>query len=273
MEFDLIAHTDGACAGNPGPMGIGVALYDGQSGELIDKHSSLIGFGTNNIAEYTAVITALEMICAHPEAHSAVIRSDSQLIVNQINGKYAVNNHDMKDMIKQVQSVTGCLPYVVVFEWISRTLNPVADALASGAISMPQAAEDETGIILWSDDMLGQPNPVKLAQLPVVKCHAEIEELNHAETEAKFASFIGLKPNGTDGYGKRSRIFLLEAIETRFGLRASNWLDKALKDADEEFSLNAMRWAARGLRPDYALKKAAVDVEMESNRKTRHTKH
>lgn len=269
MDYDFIAHTDGACAGNPGTMGIGVALYDGHTGQLIDQHSSDIGHGTNNKAEYAAVITALEMICVHQEAKTALIRSDSQLVINQITGACSVRNSDMLEMLGQVENVLRCLSCAVEFQWIPRSENPVADALASGAVGMPQAVVNDSGIVLWSDALMGEPNPIKLAGLPEVKCEAEINKFNHAEREAKFSAFIGLKTNGIDSYGKRSRIYLLDAIETRFGEKACAWLNKALAGAHEEFALNAMRWAARGLRPDYALKKAAVDVEMAMNRKAR----
>ena len=60
MMKKLIIYTDGVCRGNPGPAGIGIVICD-ESGRVVKEHEEFIGTATNNIAEYRALITALEL--------------------------------------------------------------------------------------------------------------------------------------------------------------------------------------------------------------------
>ena len=144
----IIAHTDGACAGNPGKMGIGVVLIDAETNRQIKTHASAIGYGTNNIAEYTAIIIGLEMLCAYPEAKRATIRSDSQLVIMQIRREYRIKDDDLRDLYAQVQNVLKVLTMPVAFEWVPRAKNSIADALASSAIRIPPACVNDSGIVL-----------------------------------------------------------------------------------------------------------------------------
>jgi ribonuclease HI len=67
----LIVYTDGACTGNPGPMGVGVVILDGKERKEV---SEFLGHGTNNIAELTAIVRALELC---PPERTVVLHSDS----------------------------------------------------------------------------------------------------------------------------------------------------------------------------------------------------
>jgi ribonuclease HI len=70
----IIIYTDGACRGNPGPMGIGVVLLDrGERREI----SEYLGEGTNNIAELTAILRALEAVPDEDRSRPVVVHSDS----------------------------------------------------------------------------------------------------------------------------------------------------------------------------------------------------
>ena len=82
----IIAYTDGASRGNPGLAGIGIAFYNEQ-GEQIKTFSEYIGEATNNIAEYKALIKALE-IGKDLGAREMEVYADSELIVKQIKGEY-----------------------------------------------------------------------------------------------------------------------------------------------------------------------------------------
>lgn len=263
----IIIHTDGACAGNPGPMGIGAVLIDDSTNNVLDTHSSDIGHGTNNIAEYTAVITGLEMLFAYPEVTRATVRSDSQLVIKQLKGEYRIKNKDMQDLADQVRNVLDALGIPVDFEWVPRENNPIADALASSAIGMPQASSDESGVVLWNSVTLEEPDPEQLAKLPDARCAKDLARFYNSSKEAKFAEFMALKPGGVDSCSKQNQEHLVEIIGIRYGKQALEWLEAALRDAEAYYALNAMRWAARGLRPDLALKKASVDVEVSANRK------
>jgi ribonuclease HI len=67
----LIVYTDGACTGNPGPMGVGVVILDGRERKEVSEY---LGHGTNNIAELTAIVRALELC---PKDRTVVVHSDS----------------------------------------------------------------------------------------------------------------------------------------------------------------------------------------------------
>jgi len=136
----LIAYTDGASLGNPGPMGIGVVLY--REGFRIEELSEYIGDGTNNIAEYTAVIRALET--AHRLGDKTVhIKSDSQLIVRQLNGEYKVKDPKLRPLKKQVEDL--CYGIEVEFEHIPREKNTEADDLSKEGAELGRKREEKNG--------------------------------------------------------------------------------------------------------------------------------
>lgn len=125
----LIIHTDGACFGNPGPMGIGVALYKNR--RQVKTLSEYIGKGTNNIAEYTAVLRALEAAKEMGECE-VEIRSDSELLIMQMNGKYKVKAPHLKQLKRKIDSLGKEMQ--VKFRWVPREQNEAADLLSKQAI-------------------------------------------------------------------------------------------------------------------------------------------
>ena len=126
----LIIYTDGACLGNPGPMGIGVVVYKGRT--KLMEISEYVGEGTNNIAEYLSLIRALE-IATEKEESEVHIRTDSQLIARQISGEYKVKDKKLKPLKAKVDKLTENLKVKV--EHISREQNARADELAKRAVS------------------------------------------------------------------------------------------------------------------------------------------
>lgn len=124
----LLIYTDGASLGNPGPMGIGIVIF--RNDERIAEFSEYLGEGTNNIAEYTAVIRALEE--AHRLGESEVhVRSDSELVVRQLNSEYKVKDAKLKPLKKRIDKLREGL--TVLFEHIPREENEDADALSKVA--------------------------------------------------------------------------------------------------------------------------------------------
>lgn len=125
----LVIHTDGACFGNPGPMGIGIAVYKG--GKLVKKISEYIGKGTNNIAEYTAVLRALEL--AKKEGENEVeIRSDSELLIRQMNGIYKIKMPHLKELKAKIDIISREIK--TIYKWVPRNQNQLADLLSKKAI-------------------------------------------------------------------------------------------------------------------------------------------
>jgi ribonuclease HI len=124
----MIIYTDGACSGNPGPMGIGVAIYDGE--KLIKKISKPIGKGTNNIAEYTAVKVALEEAKAMG-AKGVEIRTDSHLVVQQLRGEFRIKVAHLRELKGKIDLLTKDMD--VHYVWVEREQNSVADKLSKEA--------------------------------------------------------------------------------------------------------------------------------------------
>src|SRR5436190_7657305 len=86
----FVLQFDGGSRGNPGPAGIGVTLTD-DHGSRVYELSEFLGVCTNNIAEYTALVRGLTAAKALG-AGKVTVRSDSELLVRQINGIYRVKN-------------------------------------------------------------------------------------------------------------------------------------------------------------------------------------
>ncbi|MDE2059071.1 MAG: ribonuclease HI family protein [candidate division NC10 bacterium] len=142
----LVIHIDGAARGNPGPAGIGVMLEAGD-GLLHHAFCQYIGTATNNVAEYEALLFALREA---GKLHPAVIkiRSDSELLVRQVQGRYRVKSPRLAALYAQALtlihqlSAAGCQLSV---EHIGRELNRQADALANRALdeALSEAPREE----------------------------------------------------------------------------------------------------------------------------------
>ena len=127
-EFEI--YIDGASKGNPGPSGIGVVIC--QDGRTIRNIASYIGNATNNIAEYTALIYALQeglML----KIERIKINTDSQLLCRQINKVYKIKSPNILGLYNQALHLMAAFKQVSI-NHISRNENRGADKLASKAI-------------------------------------------------------------------------------------------------------------------------------------------
>lgn len=131
----LRIYTDGGARGNPGPAGIGAALYqvheDGVE-TLVAEVSEYIGETTNNQAEYRALIAALKKASGlKPE--KLEVRMDSELVIKQLRGEYRVRNAELAPLFAQIQALKLLFPQIS-FAHVRREKNHVADALVNLAI-------------------------------------------------------------------------------------------------------------------------------------------
>jgi ribonuclease HI len=124
-------YIDGASHGNPGPAGVGVVFVD-KNAKPILKFARSIGETTNNVAEYLALIYALQEALQH--GYSAVaVKTDSELLARQVNGQYKVRNaqlrlfHDLA--VHLMRGFSQC-----TIEHIPRAQNTLADRLAGDAL-------------------------------------------------------------------------------------------------------------------------------------------
>ncbi|MDY6771237.1 MAG: ribonuclease HI family protein [Candidatus Nanohaloarchaea archaeon] len=99
---DVVIYTDGASRGNPGPASYGFVLTDGD--EVLYTESGFLGRSTNNQAEYNAVINALRT-AIDAGVDSVKLFSDSQLLVNQLNGEWKVKDAELRELYDTVQEL------------------------------------------------------------------------------------------------------------------------------------------------------------------------
>jgi ribonuclease HI len=142
--MDLIAHIDGGARGNPGPAAIGVVVHD-EAGNLLFSEGKFIGHGTNNEAEYTALIYLLEKAATErrivlSEAGTLRIFSDSLLVVMQVRGEWKIKEPRLQDLFKQVQAVKLTVPFALTIRHIPREENKDADRLVNEALDRAQTA-------------------------------------------------------------------------------------------------------------------------------------
>jgi ribonuclease HI len=124
----LIVSCDGASRGNPGPAGIGAQITD-ESGKVLGEVARGIGETTNNVAEYTAVIEGLSL-AAELGASTVTLRSDSQLLINQLTGRYRVKSEHLQPLHRKARSIAAGFDRIS-FEHVPREQNSAADALAN----------------------------------------------------------------------------------------------------------------------------------------------
>ncbi len=133
----LIINTDGGARGNPGPAGIGFLIRDPQNATL-KKGKAFIGIATNNVAEYTALIHALkaaQALIPSPDSASLQIFMDSELIVRQLNGLYAVRAQDLLPLYKEVKSLlSGFASVTITHVRRSDNFQAQADRLVNEAL-------------------------------------------------------------------------------------------------------------------------------------------
>jgi ribonuclease HI len=126
--------TDGGARGNPGPAAVGI-LIKNQSGERITAFGQFIGWATNNVAEYQAVIVALEWLLGHQEIiknyQQINFHLDSTLVVNQLNGKFKVKNLKLKNLIIKIKVLEKKIYQKTSYRFIPRAKNYQADSLVN----------------------------------------------------------------------------------------------------------------------------------------------
>lgn len=121
-------YIDGGCSGNPGPMRI--AIVDGKHNIVKETEK-----GTNNIAEYQALLYAL--IYIKKEYNKSIkcirIRSDSNLIVNQFNGNWKCKDATLRKYLDRALEIAAEAKALITVEWIKRSDNPAGHLLESTA--------------------------------------------------------------------------------------------------------------------------------------------
>jgi ribonuclease HI len=127
----LIIYTDGGARGNPGPAGIGVAIYDAER-QLVAEIAEYLGETTNNQAEYRAVIAAFKK-AADLGGEELEFYLDSELVVKQLNHEYKVKNKDLAPLFLTIHNLSLGFQKIS-YRHIPREQNAAADRLANIAM-------------------------------------------------------------------------------------------------------------------------------------------
>lgn len=127
----LIINTDGGARGNPGPAGMGVIIRN-ENEEIIFRHGGYLGEATNNVAEYKALIKALES-AKDLGGTNILVRMDSELIVKQMLGQYKIKEPTLQQLATEVFRLQKNFSEVK-FIHVRRELNKDADFMVNQAI-------------------------------------------------------------------------------------------------------------------------------------------
>ena len=119
-------NVDGASFGNPGPSGAGIVLRAGD--QILVERSEDVGYGTNNQAEYRALLEGLGE-AVQRGIRNLIVRSDSQLLVRQMLGEYKLKAKGLRALKAEADALCERLEDVR-FEYIPRERNARADELA-----------------------------------------------------------------------------------------------------------------------------------------------
>ncbi|MGB7171328.1 MAG: ribonuclease HI family protein, partial [Acidobacteriaceae bacterium] len=127
----VTAYCDGGSRGNPGPAGFGV-FVEGAGGEKLAELSEYLGKTTNNVAEYSGLLAALEWALGQGQRRLRVV-SDSELMVKQMQGRYKVNSADLRPLWEEAKRRAARLEGFRI-EHVLRGKNQKADRLANLAM-------------------------------------------------------------------------------------------------------------------------------------------
>jgi phosphoribosylglycinamide formyltransferase-1 len=136
----VIVHTDGGSRGNPGPAAAGYVLDD-VDGHRLQAKAFFLGETTNNVAEYTALIKALEA-AKRLGADQVTVYSDSELMVRQLSGVYKVKSETIRPLFEHVNDLRSQFDSCLV-RHVMREKNEEADRIVNQALDARRDMEEE----------------------------------------------------------------------------------------------------------------------------------
>lgn len=127
----ITAYCDGGSRGNPGPAGYGVYMQD-ENGQKVAELSEYLGKKTNNFAEYSGLLAALDYALSNGHTHLKAV-ADSELMVKQIKGQYRVNSPELRPLYEEARRRIARLEGFQI-QHVLREKNRHADRLANEAM-------------------------------------------------------------------------------------------------------------------------------------------
>lgn len=125
---ERVAYIDGGSRGNPGPAGYGVVIQDSQ-GRTVETLSKRLGTATNNVAEYQALLAALEY-AGRKHLQRLKIYCDSELVTKQMQGRYRVKSPELSPLYERARELAGRLDHFSI-QHVPREQNRQADRLVN----------------------------------------------------------------------------------------------------------------------------------------------
>ncbi|XP_050900039.1 uncharacterized protein LOC127106776 isoform X1 [Lathyrus oleraceus] len=131
---------DGACSGNPGPAGAGAVLFD-EYGTVLYRFRQGLGYTTNNVAEYRALILGLQQAILKG-CKNINVQGDSQLVIDQFQGYCRINNPRLRSLCDEALELSNNFR-IFDIKHISRVYNTIADSQANLAINLQEGQVEE----------------------------------------------------------------------------------------------------------------------------------
>jgi ribonuclease HI len=131
MDNHINIFTDGGSRGNPGKAACAFVVFD-QKENLLYSQSKYLGIATNNVAEYSGLLLALDWLLKNSSPEKQIlIRMDSELLVRQLTGKYKVKDENLKKFYITAKDMLAKIKGTVFIHHIPRVLNKEADRLVN----------------------------------------------------------------------------------------------------------------------------------------------
>lgn len=235
---------DGGSRGNPGPAaGAAVILLPG--GENIET-TKFLPSATNNEAEFTGAILGLRK-ASQIELGNVELVGDSQLVICQLTGRWKVKKPHLIPLWEEAQALLRRLKQTEL-SWIPREENKLADAAVNRCI--------DEGLGIDRSALSGLVTPAPTSRLAEV-----IEELvrKQDQGQVKFKDLLKLKVGGTDEFSALGLAELRDRtpVEVQTAIRAGLG-----NECTNELITKCLRWYLRGLPPELAVRKVAIDLEI-----------
>ena len=128
----LIIEADGGSRGNPGPAAYGCLVKDAQTNVVLFEEGKTLGITTNNVAEYSGLVAALEAAYEIDPNAQIEVRMDSKLVVEQMSGNWKIKHVNMKDLVEKARNAFAQTQ--VNYVWVPRENNLAADTLLNIAL-------------------------------------------------------------------------------------------------------------------------------------------
>lgn len=269
-------YFDGGSRGNPGPAA-GAAYADYNGG--VEK-ACYLDHATNNEAEYRGLLMAIE-IAKDLKLPSVQFLGDSKLVVMQVSGEWKAKHPMMNELRIQVMAALASVPRWQI-DWVRREQNSEADRVAN---QMMDSHSGMSPIPSFEKTVAAKAEAKEKAKAAMVPAEPgairpDIQKLNNLAEKASFKDFSALKVGGMDQYS-RSNPEALQGLLPNFDELSAAFMQRSKSDKNSQdmpeidrtkLVINALRWTARGLNPELAIRKVLVDLEVTNNIRNKKTK-